>query len=203
MGPWNDPMLRLLSTCLLSPRLLPFRLLTLALCLGPTLAQAAEAKRVIGRAMEARCDEGGTCTLVSDRASFGRSNLPEGSFLLRRGPAPGSPILFAFSSTVEAGGTVTFVFGTHSIVLQALEKRPAGSGADPYYVAEIPMNQDGMLVLAALENAQNGKAVFSSLGSPSRVLTVDLRDVSKLMQEIDAYQKRPKTDGLSWRYRAP
>ena len=60
-----------------------------------------------------------------------------------------------------------------------------------------------MLVLAALENAPNGKAVFSSLGSPSRVLTVDLRDVSKLMQEVDAHQKRPKTDGLSRRYRAP
>jgi hypothetical protein len=181
---------------------LPFRALALLLCLGATLAQAAEEKRFIGRKMEARCGSDGTCTLRGDRTGFGASNLPEVNFMLRRALAPETPVLLAFASTVAAGGTATFVFGDHAVILKAAEKRPIGD-VEPYYAAEIPMDPNGLLVLAALENAQGGKLVLSSLGSPSRVLTVDLRDASKLMQQVDAHQQRSKKDAMSWRSRAP
>jgi hypothetical protein len=183
-------------------RLPPLRTLALLLCFGSTLAEAAEEKRFIGRRMEAGCGADGTCTLRGDRTSFGTSNLPEVNFMLRRSSASETPILLAFASTIAAGGTATFVFGDYAVILKAAEKRPIGD-VEPYYTAEIPMDPGGLLVLAAIENAQSGKLVFSSLGSPSRVLTVDLRDISKLMQQVDAHQQRSKTDAMSWRYRAP
>ena len=122
--------------------------------------------------------------------------------MLRRALAPETPVLLAFASTIAAGGTATFVFGDYAVILKATEKRPIGD-VEPYYTAEIPTDPSGLLVLAALENAQGGKLVFSGLGSPSRVLTVDLRDASKLMQQVDAHQQRSKKDAMSWRYRAP
>ena len=178
-----------------------FGILALGLCLGSTPAPAAEENRYIGRSMEARCAADGTCTLSGNRVTFGVNTLPEVNFMLRRPPEPDAPVLLAFASSLEAGGTATFVFGDYSVILKARAKRPPG--IEPYFAAEIPVNADGRLVLAALENAPSGKLVFSSLGSPSRVLTIDLRDVSKLMQQVDAHQKRPKADGMSWRYRSP
>ncbi len=166
---------------------LPIRTLALLLCIGGTLAQGAEEKRFIGRRMEARCGADGTCTLRGDRTGFGVSNLPEVNFMLRCSLAPEALVLLAFASTVAAGGTATFVFGDHAVILKAAEKRPVGD-VEPNYAAEIPMDTGGLLVLAALENTQGGKLVFSSLGSPSRVLTVDLRDVSKLMQQADPHR---------------